>query len=139
MKTNKLTIAETLKDKPKGTKLYSPLCGDCWLVTADYKGDEFGENFPIVVSQEKDDKVKALKTISFTAHGTLFENVGECMLFPSKDMRDWEKFAWKIGDVFATIDGGVVAMFDGWAEDDYTRFNTTYSLEYEDDTIVNFC
>ena len=138
METNKLNIAEILKDKPKGTKLYSPLCGDCWLVTADYKGDEFGENFPIVVSQDKDDGVKALKTISLTAQGTFFENVGECMLFPSKDMCDWQKFQWKRGDVLATIDG-VVAMFDGWAEDDYTRFNTTYSLEYEDDTTIDFC
>lgn len=137
METNKLNIAEILKDKPKGTKLYSPLCGDCWLVTADYKGDEFGENFPIVVSQDKDGGIKALKTINLTAQGTLFKNVGECMLFPSKNMCDWEKFQWKRGDVLATIDG-VVAMFDGWAEDDYTRFNTTYSLEYRDDATIDF-
>lgn len=39
--------------------------------------------------------------------------------------------------MLATTDG-VVAMFDGWAEDDYTRFNTTYSLEYEDDTTIDF-
>lgn len=133
--SKELNIAEILKDKPKGTKLYSPLCGDCWLVSADYKGDEFGKNFPIIVSRDKDDGVKALKTISLTAQGTLFENVGECMLFPSKEMRDWKKFQWKRGDVLFDNDDELV-MFDGWAEDNYTRFNTSYSSEDVDDTKV---
>ena len=28
---DKLNIAEILKDAPKGTKLWSPICGDCIL------------------------------------------------------------------------------------------------------------
>lgn len=28
---NKINIAELLKDCPKGTKLYSPLCGECYF------------------------------------------------------------------------------------------------------------
>ena len=120
----KLNIAEILKDKPKNTKLYSPLCGDCWLVSADYKGDEFGENYPIVVSQDKDDGAKALKTISLTAQGTLFESVGECMLFPSKEMRDWLKFQWKKGDVLT--DENRFVIFGCFDNDEYTSFSAPF-------------
>lgn len=27
----KINVAEILKDKPEGTKLYSPICGECKL------------------------------------------------------------------------------------------------------------
>lgn len=30
-----LNLAEILKDAPKGTKLWSPLCGECELVAVD--------------------------------------------------------------------------------------------------------
>ena len=49
----------------------------------------------------------------------------EIMLFPSKDMRDWSKFAWKRGDVLIS-DCGFVCIFKEWASDDYTRFNGCY-------------
>lgn len=36
---NKINIAEILKDCPKRTKLYSPLCGDCVLNYIEFKED----------------------------------------------------------------------------------------------------
>lgn len=48
----------------------------------------------------------------------------ECLLFPSARMRDWSKF-FKRGDVLIDEDLGTAAVFDGWANDDYTEFNTT--------------
>ena len=47
------------------------------------------------------------------------------MLFPSKEMRDWEKLSWKMGDVLMG-DCGFVCIFKEWASDDYTRFNGCY-------------
>ena len=55
----------------------------------------------------------------------LYYNTGEVMLFPSKEMRDWEKFSWKRGDVLIG-DCGFVCIFKEWASDDYTRFNACY-------------
>ena len=77
----KLNLVEILKDCPKGTKLYSTNFGVV-------KFDEIGNNpnYPIVVSHiggfEK-----------FTKDGRLYCICdGECVLFPSKEQRDWSKF-----------------------------------------------
>ena len=37
-------------------------------------------------------------------NGKLYDD-GECVVFPSKEMRDWSKFAWKKGDVLVNKDG----------------------------------
>ena len=77
----KLNLVEILKDCPKGTKLYSPVFGDVELDNIDILSDH-----PIrVVFPSGDD--------SFTKDGRMFFNCdGECMLFPSKEQRDWSKF-----------------------------------------------
>ena len=46
---------------------------------------------------------------------------GECIIFPSKKMRDWSKFAWKRGDVL-TNSSGFKVFFDKWVNEDYTKF-----------------
>lgn len=51
---------------------------------------------------------------------------GEPILFPSKEMRDWSKFAWKKGDVL--IMDGYRVVFDKWLNDDYTRFNAVHLI-----------
>lgn len=48
------------------------------------------------------------------------------ILLPSKEMRDWSKFAWKIGDLL-TNGCGFQCIFKEWASDDYTKFNGCYS------------
>lgn len=56
------------------------------------------------------------------------------MLLPSKEMRDWHKFAWKKGDLLVNS-CGLQCIFKEWASDDYTKFNGCYSNSrdgYED-------
>ena len=56
------------------------------------------------------------------------------MLFPSKEMRDWEKFSWKKGDLLINS-CGFQCIFKEWSSDDYTKFNGCYSNSrdgYED-------
>ena len=62
---------------------------------------------------------------SFTEEGhyTGYPN-SECLLFPSSEMRDWTKF-FKRGDVLCHKDGNLYVVFESWANDDYTEFNTT--------------
>ena len=81
-----LNLIEILKDCPKGTKLYSPLFGEVEFqgVTG---GAAFPVTFPITVS------MKDGNTYNFTLEGRAYTRYdGECLLFPSKDQRDWIKF-----------------------------------------------
>ena len=112
---NKINIAEILKDCPKGMKLYSPIYGkvELWKVNSN-------SVYSIMTATSID------RSGSFTPYGRLYENYpsAECLLFPSREMRDWTKF-FKRGDVVQNKDGGMYAIFEGWANDDYTKFNST--------------
>lgn len=126
---NKINIAEILRDMPKGTKLYSPLFGKCELVGV---GTDEDGVFISVESFFQDGRVKESKT--FSSDGRYFEWYpnAECMLFPSDRMRCWDKF-FKRGDVVRDRYNVMIAVFDGWANDDYTEFNTTINY-YKDHT-----
>lgn len=112
---NKINIAEILKDCPKGMKLYSPIYGEVEL--SQICKDCY--NFPIIVETVIGD------SLSFAKDGRLYIKYSdaECLLFPSSKMRDWTKF-FKRGDVVWCEDD-MYAIFEGWANDDYTKFNTT--------------
>lgn len=122
---NKINIAEILRDYPKGTKLYSPLFGKCELVGVDT--DEYGDFIRIEVFFQNG-HVKESGT--FSSDGRYFEWYpnAECVLFPSERMRCWSKF-FKRGDVLADNDLETVVIFNGWANDDYTEFNTTINYD----------
>lgn len=62
------------------------------------------------------------KYLTFNKFGQL-DSKGECMVFPSKDMRDWEKYTWKNGNVLTS--GNETIIFK-WFIDDYTKFVGTY-------------
>ena len=107
-----INIAEILKDKKNGLRLYSPIFGEC--------------AFCYVREDTNDICVKKRNGVIeyFNSEGLYFD-LGEVMLFPSKSMRDWEKLSWKRGDVLIG-DCGFVCIFKEWASDDYTRFNGCY-------------
>lgn len=113
----KINIAKILKDKPRGTKLYSSACGKCKLEEVDdksFKISFYNSKFGFMNGGEG----------YLDKNGKLYDD-GECVVFPSKEMRDWEKFSWKKGDVLIS-DCGFVCIFKEWASDDYTRFNGCY-------------
>ena len=105
-----LNIAAILKDKPVGLKFYSPTFG---RIT--FNGVHKGK----VYFFSDDTNAHSVKQ-----NGKMYDG-GECIIFPSKEMRDWEKFAWKKGDVLIG-DCGFVCIFKEWASDDYTKFNGCY-------------
>lgn len=113
----KINIATILKNKPKGTKLYSTVHGKC---TFEAITDEI---FKINFCTSKFGLMQAGEC-TLIKFGNMFDD-GECVIFPSKEMRDWSKFAWKRGDVLIS-DCGFVCIFKEWASDDYTRFNGCY-------------
>ena len=70
-----MNIAEILKNCPKGTKLYSPICGEVEFECVTTLGN---------IRCIENSHCKRL----FYPNGTYSEN-GEIMLFPSKEQRDW--------------------------------------------------
>ena len=77
-----LDLVKILKDCPKGTKLYSTVQGEVvfdWVREADV-------NHPIYIRYNNG-------TEKYTRDGRFDKRYnGECVLFPSKDQRDWSKF-----------------------------------------------
>lgn len=80
-----LNLANILKECPRGTKLYSTVHGEVefykivgntdYPISFEYKNKKGGTNMATVTMEGK------------------YSNVGgECILFPSKDQRDWSKF-----------------------------------------------
>ena len=76
-----LNLVEILKDCPKGTKLYLTTLGEVEFCQID------AGIYPICV------KHKEIGDTLLTREGKAYNRFnGECLLFPSKDQRDWSKF-----------------------------------------------
>lgn len=78
-----MNIAERLKGYPRGTKLYSPILGEVTFVKVNQTN-----TYPIVT------KAANGGDAVFTSDGRYFADYvdAECMLFPSKENRDWNTF-----------------------------------------------
>lgn len=122
---NKINIAEILRDMPKGTKLYSPLFGKCEYIGVD------GIMYPINIRTQN---TTGTRYEFFTEYGCYFSDFEDTdtVLFPSAKMRDWSKF-FKRGDIVYNPRSQMYAVFECWANDDYTEFNTTINY-YKDHT-----
>ena len=98
-----LNLLEILKDAPKGTKLYSTIWGEMefisvesfWIKCLSSKGVEW--------SFEPNGKLSASSTED-----------GECVIFPSKEQRDWSKFKLDL-----PIDTPVMVHDYCWNENDW--------------------
>ena len=79
-----LNLVEILKDCHKGTKLYSSVFGEVELDHIDTSCS----NYPIII------RLKGVEGHeSLTSEGKMFVDYdGECVLFPSRENRDWSKF-----------------------------------------------
>lgn len=127
---NKINVAEILKDKPQRTKLYDLLRNievELDKVNTTYVGT--------YIECTSTNEVGSTLLFDYSKLGT--EKCwleGLRILLPSKNMRDWEKFSWKKGDLLINS-CGFQCIFKEWASDDYTKFNGCYSNSrdgYED-------
>lgn len=124
MEQKDIDIYEILKDEEYGTELYTPKCGRVW-----HSG----------MANDKD-SAKAIWTEDeagrehfFDKNGKIYKE-GEVLLFPSKEMRDWNKF-FKKGDVLVCYEGKkpYYTIFDGFENNTYQTFNGKFAYDsYED-------
>ena len=106
-----INLVNILKHCPKGTKLYSPVYGEVVLDSVQSKS---------IYTLAKTNNGATL-VVEFTRLGRLhyeFSN-SECVLFPSKDQRDWDKFRIpaKKGDIMMFDDKSAVFMIDAMTDD----------------------
>lgn len=79
-----IDLTKILKDCPKGWEFYSSVFGDVKFERI----DDCKFSRPIIVKICDNNYVERLST-----YGKLYANYnGECVLFPSRDQRDWSKF-----------------------------------------------
>lgn len=101
MEENK--ILEILKKVPLDTELYSPAFGK---IKFNGIRDTFANEQRIAMLDENQ------MDIAFLTDGK-FRKSGDVMLFPSKEMRSWDKFAWEKGDVLVDNEGNC-CIFTGF-------------------------
>ena len=79
-----IDLTKILKDCPKGTEFYHAGYGRVWFYCID-----LNLNNPIRLSLSE----KIFDNLGVTSKGTISKDYnGECLLFPSKEQRDWSKF-----------------------------------------------
>lgn len=86
--TRELNLVKVLNGAPEGLMLYSPVLGDARFERIDGQLDS-------IIVKFKDSYTKEFTyTHTFDRHGRAvsFAIDGECMLFPSRENRDWSTF-----------------------------------------------
>lgn len=119
----KINIAAILKDKPQETKLYD------WLHNIDVELDTISTTDTETVvwcTNETNNNTTCHRGYSEFGTERGYPD-GLQILFPSKEMRDWEKFSWKKGDVLVSKDN-VHIIFEKFEDDTYTRFKGKHYL-----------
>ena len=120
----KINIAAILKDKPQGTKLYD------WLHNIDVELDTISTTDTETVvwcTNETNNNTTCYRGYSEFGTERGYPD-GLQILLPSKEMRDWSKFAWKKGDILLSKDNDVYIIFEKFEDDAYTRFKGKHYL-----------
>lgn len=106
-----INIAEILRDyKENEIILYTTMLGNAFFKWVTRKGGIILESTNTV-------------DISLDANGRMLQaQSGECDVFPSAEMRDWNKF-FKHGDVVVSQKDGGMFVFDCWAKSNFTEMS----------------
>lgn len=115
----KSKILKVLKKVPSGTKLYSTVFGKL----------EFNGTVATIDDMKIKLTTKNEVCITYFSDGR-YKKEGEVTLYPSREMRDWDKFAWKKGDVLVTKNN-VYIIFEGFENNMYTLFKGKHYFHKE--------
>ena len=121
----KINITEILKEKPQGTKLHDLLYNvDVELDTISTTDTET----VVWCTNETDNNTTCHR--GYSEFGTVRGCPdGLQILLPSKEMRDWSKFAWKKGDILVSKHGTTEVVFDCFDDDTYETFKGKHALK----------
>ena len=136
-----INVAEKLKDCPKGTKLYSPLFGEVELVRIDMKNPSVSIIIRTLYNGSP------YSTAIFTAEGKWCGiEQSECLLFPSKDNRDWNKFDYRIKPKYRPFANAQECLEEikkhvpfGWVKDKYSFYPIEMICDWFDKECIKCC
>lgn len=126
MNEKEINIAQILRFNPSYKMLYSPICGGLELSQITNDG---------TILCMKPGSSSSPQTISFDAYGKVINYGdwefadGECVLFPSKDVRDWDVFTWREGDVLESKDERDIVVFDSFSRSNKSRLSAHFIIE----------
>lgn len=103
-------ILKVLEKVSSGTKLYSTAFGNLELESI---VEFFGDKRIKLMEENRDSR-------NYLPDGR-YRKGGEVTLYPSMEMRDWDKFAWKKGDIL-TNNKGAFCIFKEFSGYPYTNF-----------------
>ena len=126
-----IDLTKILKDCPEGTKLYTTIWGEVTFIKV---SENVCNLYPIIIYNECDH-------VGLTKDGRYLINKqdSECILFPSKDQRDWSKFTapWYKKEKFDSktlqpFDRVIARSYcdDEWDCDIFSHINQEYSFPY---------
>ena len=125
-KNDDLNLVEILKNAPKGTKLWSPVIGDCEFV-------EIVKGYPSPIRCKKPGEKCFWH---FRRNGSFVDCDGaECVLFPSKENKNWEAFnVAKMPKHFEPFQKVLIRMWtEGgymWVAAEYSNYDELYCKHY---------
>lgn len=107
-----INIAEILRDyKPNEIILYTTMFGNAFF--KGFMRDGSGILLESTITVD----------VALDANGRMLQSQsGECIIFPSSEMRDWNKF-FKHGDVVVNQENGCMYVFDCWANGNLTEMS----------------
>ena len=119
-----INLTEILKDIPKGTKLYSPLYGEV-------KFEEIKHNF---INISIKDNIRVFDSEGFAYDKDTYPDQ-ECLLFPSRDQRDWSKFKTKQTVYISVLDymKGSINIY----KQTFEVIGNNYDLSWQVENFVN--
>ena len=140
-----IDLTKILKDCPKGFKLYSLLHGE-----VSFRGIDETSDYPITYDYPIMGCMgESTSAFYLTRNGSYSSNYnGDCILFPSKEQRDWSKFTatWYKKEKF---DPKTLMPFDRvlikdviWSAGIFSHYNKNvcyYSCECVGGTITKYC
>lgn len=127
----KINIAKILKDKPQRTILYDYLHN----IDVEFDNVEITEIETSIWCTR--DKGGYNELFGYSKLGTLRGWLdGLQILLPSKEMRDWSKFAWKKGDVLYSAGLKEYCVFNKFISDGYLMFISNYNVDENTKRVV---
>lgn len=117
-----IDLTQILKNCPKGTEFYSTIWGKMFFELVVHHPDE---DFPVRLKNNNNEWIFLTKEGKYNH---IYED-SECILFPSKDQRDWNKFSapWYKKEKFdpktlQPFDRVLVKTYDTWFADTFSYY-----------------
>ena len=150
---NEINLVEILKDAPIGIKLWSPIFGEC-----EFQGISSANKSAIICTHTIKEYVLGNDVHEFADFlddgrlATCCSEDGECLLFPSKENRDWNTFTvpWKHKH-FEQFQKVLVKSYDaenakdiwtpslyGCYVNEYKKHCSVAGIWYKDDEIIPY-